>query len=125
MGIKLFLSGISVFILPGTPAQVVVALLVALGSLHVTLVHRPYVEPSDNAVAVASLWAGVVALLGVLLIHFKELYLDVVRAGCARRRHFLPLTPPVRASPNSLPALAAAPACTRTRCSTATHSTAS
>ena len=48
MGTKLFLSGICVFVLPGTSAQVVVALCVALGSLHVTLRHHPFVEPSDN-----------------------------------------------------------------------------
>ena len=99
MGTKLFLSGICVFVLPGTSAQVVVALCVALGSLHVTLRHHPFVEPSDNgerecappsaarppqrlsnaAVAVAALWAEVVALLGVLLVRIKELHIHLVR----------------------------------------------
>ena len=99
MGTKLFLSGICVFVLPGTSAQVVVALCVALGSLHMTTHYRPFVEPSDNgerecappsaarsphrlscaAVAVAALWAEVVALLGVLLVRIKELHVHLVR----------------------------------------------
>jgi len=70
-------------VLPGTPAQVVVALLVTLIALHVTVRHHPFVEPSDNAVAVAALWAEVVALIGVLLMRFKELHVELVRERSA------------------------------------------
>ena len=125
MGLKLFLSGVCVFVLPGTSAQVVVALLVTLGALHVTVRHRPFVEPSDNAVAVAALWAEVVALFGALLMRIQKLHAELVserRASEPTSRAARELTRTPRCRQRSTKP--ASPPCAPTCCSTGSSSTA-
>jgi len=56
MASKLVLSGVAVFILPGTSAQVLLAALTSLLSIHVLLQYKPFVDAGDNSTAVTAKW---------------------------------------------------------------------
>ena len=73
MGRKLFMSGALVFVYEGTATQIVVALLVALGSLAVLTNVDPYLNPSDATLAQLAQWSEVFVLLGALLVKVKYL----------------------------------------------------
>ena len=87
---KLFLSGIAVFILPGTPAQVVIASLSSLLSLHVLLALRPYVNDDDNATAVAAKCVAARARPTVISHRLSQVGGVVSSRAHAHVRHFTP-----------------------------------
>lgn len=73
MARKLFMSGVLVFMYEGTATQIVVAELVALGSLAVLTEVEPYLNPSDATLAKFAQWSEILVLLGALLVKMSYL----------------------------------------------------
>jgi hypothetical protein len=71
---RLSLTGMLVFVEPGSAKQLVIAILLAIASVTVYSNVRPFIKQSDNTLAILSQWAIFFTLFGALLIkaEFRE-----------------------------------------------------
>ena len=65
---RLLLTGMLVFYKDGSNTQIVVALVLAFGSLMVLSETKPYIDPLDNRLAVMALWVTILTLLASLML---------------------------------------------------------
>ena len=65
---KLFLTGAVQMVMPGTPEQIIIAFLLALIDLVLSSVYSPYLDPADDALAVAMQFLIVMVLFQALII---------------------------------------------------------
>ena len=70
-GRRLSLTGLLVWFTPGSPGQLVTAMIITLGGLKVIMVHRPYVDAGTNFVSEMSQWSILFTLLAATMIQLK------------------------------------------------------
>ena len=69
---KLALTGMLVFVFPGSASQLFLALLIALGTKEYNQQRRPLIEDSDDTLANIANGQIVLMFLCCLAIHFKK-----------------------------------------------------
>ena len=80
---KLFFTGLLIFVAPGSPSQIVIAMLVTLFLTYLSAFLEPYISDSDDVMAI-------LANLEVFMILFAGLLIKVQCGAAPRPRRTAP-----------------------------------
>mmetsp|Transcript_4762 Transcript_4762/g.8844 ORF Transcript_4762/g.8844 Transcript_4762/m.8844 type:complete len:199 (-) Transcript_4762:32-628(-) len=68
---KLFLTGGLIFFNPGTGSQIVVSMLMCLGSIRTYAYYSPFVDPKTDIIAEVAQWSLFFVMFGALLVRLN------------------------------------------------------